>query len=75
VSDVRFDQAAVVKGVDIDQPRAVLDRLADVLLPGGMTEPTRRTLLAKALPKEGGGTVNVAKVTALILGSPEFQRR
>ena len=26
-------------------------------------------------PAGGGGTVNVAKLTALILGSPEFQRR
>jgi uncharacterized protein (DUF1800 family) len=75
VSDVRFDPAELVKGVDIDQPKAVLDRLAEVLLPGSMTEATHRTILAKAFPQDAGGTVNVAKVTALILGSPEFQRR
>jgi uncharacterized protein (DUF1800 family) len=74
VSDVRFDPAALAKGVDIDQPRAVLERLGDVLLQGSMSEATRRTLLAKGLPKEGG-TVDVAKMTALVLGSPEFQRR
>ncbi len=75
VSDVQFDPAAIVKGVDIDQPRAVLDRLADVLLQGSMTAATRRTLLTKAFPQNAGATVNVEKVTALILGSPEFQRR
>jgi hypothetical protein len=41
-----------------------------------MTDSTRKTLENQALPQEGaGGTVNVAKLTALILGSPEFQRR
>jgi uncharacterized protein (DUF1800 family) len=74
VSDVHFDPEPMVKGVDIDQPRAVLDRLADVLLQGSMTEATRRTL-SKALPQDAGGTIDVAKMTALLLGSPEFQRR
>ncbi len=74
VSDVRFDVSALIKGVDSDRPKDVLERLADVLLPGGMNESTRRTLQAKALPK-AGGTVDVARLTALILGSPEFQRR
>ncbi len=84
VSDVRFDPAALITGVDvkgsdakkvdIDHPQAVLDRLTDVLLQGTMSAATRRTLLAKALP-EAGGTVDVVKLTALVLGSPEFQRR
>ena len=52
----------------------MLERLGDVLLQGTMSAATRRTLLAKALPEEGG-TVDVAKLTALVLGSPEFQRR
>ena len=81
---MRFDPAALIKGVDqkgvvskdvdTDRPQAVLERLADILLQGTMSAATRRTLLAKGLPKEGG-TVDVAKVTSLILGSPEFQRR
>ena len=74
VSDVRFDPASLIKGVDSDHPKEVLERLSDVLLPGGMTDSTRRTLEAKALPKDGG-TANIAKLTALILGSPDFQRR
>jgi uncharacterized protein (DUF1800 family) len=61
VSDVRFDPAPLVKDVDIDKPQAVLERLSD--------------LLDKAFPQGAGETVNVAKVTTLILGSPEFQRR
>jgi hypothetical protein len=41
-----------------------------------MTDATRRTLLKRAIPEEGaGGTVHVAKLVALILGSPEFQRK
>jgi uncharacterized protein (DUF1800 family) len=74
VSDVRFDPAALIKGVDSDRPQDMLQRLSDSLLPGGMTEATRRTLKVKALPKDGG-TVDVARLTALVLGSPEFQRR
>jgi uncharacterized protein (DUF1800 family) len=74
VSDIRFDPAALIKGVEIDHPQAVLERLGDDLLAGSVSAATRRTLLAKGLPKDGG-TVDVAKVTALLLGSPEFQRR
>jgi uncharacterized protein (DUF1800 family) len=75
VSDVRFDAAALVKDVDADQPQVVLDKLSDALLHGSMTGATRQTLVKKGLPQDAGGTVNVVKLTALILGSPEFQRR
>jgi uncharacterized protein (DUF1800 family) len=76
VSDIRFESAKLLTGADTDQPSVVLDRLSDALLHGQMTDATRKTLASRALPQEGsGGTVNVAKVTALILGSPEFQRR
>jgi len=76
INDVRFDSAKLLDGVDTDQPKAVIDRLTDSLLHGQMTDSTRKTLESQALPQEGaGGTVNVAKLTALILGSPEFQRR
>jgi uncharacterized protein (DUF1800 family) len=76
VSDVRFDPATLLKGADTDQPQVVLDRLSDAILHGQMNDATRKTLANRALPAEGvAGTVNVAKLTALILGSPEFQRR
>jgi uncharacterized protein (DUF1800 family) len=75
VLDVRFDTAKLLNGVDTDQPTAVFDRLSDLLLHGQMTDSTRQTLMKRALPQEPGATVDVAKVTALILGSPEFQRR
>ena len=75
VSDVRFDSATLVKEVDADQPLALLDRLSETLLHGSMTAATRQTLVKRALPQNAGGTANVAKLTALILGSPEFQRR
>ena len=76
VSDVHFDPGALLKGVDTDHPEVVLDRLSDALLHGEMTDTTRQTLIKGALPEDGaGGTVQVPKLTALILGSPEFQRR
>ena len=76
VTNVRFDPKDLLHGVDADQPAAVLDRLSDALLHGQMTDATRQTLARRAIPEEGaGGTVNVAKLSALILGSPEFQRR
>ena len=76
VTDVRVDLAAMIKGVDADQPRAVFQRLSDSILHGEMTASTRDTLQRRALPREGeAGTVDVKKLTALMLGSPEFQRR
>jgi uncharacterized protein (DUF1800 family) len=76
VVDVRLQPEKLLQGVDADQPSAVLDRLSQQLLNGEMTPATRQVLEKNALPQEGEGkTVNVAKLTALILGSPEFQRR
>jgi len=73
---VHVDAGALVKGTDADQPEAVLSRLAELLLHGEMTPATRETLTKRVLPGQGsGGTVDAAKLTALILGSPEFQRR
>jgi uncharacterized protein (DUF1800 family) len=76
VVDVRLQPQKLLLGVDADQPSAVLDRLSQQLLNGEMTPSTRQVLQKNALPLEGEGkTVNVAKLTALILGSPEFQRK
>ncbi len=74
LSDVEISPESLVKEVDADQPTQVLNRLTDMLLQGEVSETTRQTL-AKTLPDETGKIVDVRKLTALILGSPEFQRR
>jgi uncharacterized protein (DUF1800 family) len=56
--------AGRVKGVDV---RAA-SLAPDVLLPAGLSEPTRRTL-----ERETG--LDAARMAGLVLGSPEFQRR
>jgi uncharacterized protein (DUF1800 family) len=76
VTDVEVDVASLVKGVDADRPEAVAGTLSDALLHGEMTAATRQTLAQAALRPEGEAkTVDLAKVAALVLGSPEFQRR
>lgn len=76
ISDVRFDAQKILDGTDLDAPKAVLDRVASVLLPKGITQATRRVLEKTALPAAGESqTVNPAKLMALIIGSPEFQRK
>ncbi len=75
VTGIRTEPAALVTGADADQPSAVLETLTQSLLHGDVTPATRKTLENNGLPQEGQGTVSVAKLTALILGSPEFQRR
>jgi hypothetical protein len=43
--------------------------LAELLVPGGLSESTRRTLEREV------ATAPSARIAGLILGSPEFQRR
>lgn len=76
VSDVHIAPERLLQGVDADQPEAVLDRLSQMLLQGELTPATRQTLKKNAIPADGEArTVDVGKVTALLIGSPEFQRR
>jgi hypothetical protein len=70
-----MDPKKLIEKADADQPEAVLDGLSEALLHGEMSTSTRNTLKRIALPKEEGKTADAAKLTALILGSPEFQRR
>ena len=76
VVDVSVTPSDLVHGVDIDKPGLVLDRLNEAFLQGEMTAPTRATLEKQVAGTDGGeaSTVNAAELTALILGSPEFQR-
>jgi uncharacterized protein (DUF1800 family) len=74
--DVGASPSQLLKGVDIDKPALVVDRLNQVLLQGQLTKPTRATLEQQVLARQDdlAHTVNVSQLTALMLGSPEFQR-
>ncbi len=81
---VRADLDALVGAADPRQPRAVLERLLAALLHGRASEQTRAVLTAQlGLPEitrltaddRGPANTDVAKLAALVLGSPEFQRR
>ena len=75
IADVRFDAGKVLANVDLDQPEAVLDRCVDALLQGDISTGTRAVLAKAALPSGESKTVDPSKLIALILGSPEFQRK
>jgi uncharacterized protein (DUF1800 family) len=76
VSDVKFDAQKIVGGIDLDHPDEVLNRCIAVLLNNNITDSTRAVLTRSAVPVPGTGqTVNPTKLIALILGSPEFQRK
>ena len=81
---VRVNAAGLVDGVDRRDPNAVLERLLATLLHGRAGAATRDVLTAQlAAPvitrltaeDRGPADTDVAKVAALVLGSPEFQRR
>ena len=76
LSDVRFDPKNVLAGTDLDNPEAVLDQCVSVFLQNNITPSTRKVLEQTALPAPGDSqTVNPTKLIALIIGSPEFQRK
>jgi uncharacterized protein (DUF1800 family) len=68
-------------GPDAFSPAAALDQLAALLTPGSLSPSTRRAILNR-FPAEGGGpsqTVDSARavpeIAALLVASPDFQRR
>lgn len=76
VTDVRIAPEALVKGADADQPEQVLDKLSNALLHSDISPRNRQVILKNALSTGGAShTINIQKLTALLLGSPEFQRR
>ena len=76
IADVQFNAQAILAGVDLDHPDRMLDRAVAVLLNNQITDATRQVLVKAAVPAPGEGqTVNPNKLIALILGSPEFQRK
>jgi uncharacterized protein (DUF1800 family) len=76
IVDVSVTPSDMIHGVDIDKPGSVFDQLNTAILQGEMTAPTRATLEKQVTGSDGSdaSTVNAAELTALVLGSPEFQR-
>jgi uncharacterized protein (DUF1800 family) len=84
VRGARVDLGATLGPVDRGQPAQVLDRLLTAVLHGAATPQTRRVLAAQLESPEITRTTgddrvssdtDVARLAALVLGSPEFQRR
>ena len=77
VADARLDPRALVGAANADRPEELVSALAAKVLGAEPGPGTRRVLLAQAAPAEGGATAvpDVPKLLALLLGSPEFQRR
>jgi uncharacterized protein (DUF1800 family) len=76
VSDVAFDAQKILAGIDLDHPDQILNRAVSVLLNNSVTTGTLAVLKKTAVPAPGDGqTINPNKLIALILGSPEFQRK
>ncbi len=81
---VRVDLARSLGEVDRARPAAVLDRIIAVVLHGDTSARTREVLDAQLDSPEivrataddrGPRNTDVEKLAALVLGSPEFQRR
>jgi hypothetical protein len=74
---VHVDLDRLVVGVDRRRPEAVLDRLLTITFQGQTSERTREILTARLDDRSAAGAagVDVGTLAALVLGSPEFQRR
>jgi uncharacterized protein (DUF1800 family) len=77
VADARVDIAPLLASADADQPEAVVSALANSLLGHAPSEGTSKVLRAQIATRAEGSpaTVDSRKLLALLLGSPEFQRR
>jgi uncharacterized protein (DUF1800 family) len=77
ISDVQFDPRNILAGTDLDNPEAVLNQCVAVLLQNNISDSTRKVLEQTVLPSPTAEsrTVDASKLIALIIGSPEFQRK
>lgn len=77
VGDVDFTARNVIGDTDLDHPQAVLDQCVNTLLQGRISAATKKVVTEAALPTETAmtETVNPNKLIALMIGSPEFQRK
>jgi len=81
---VSVELAALVAGAEPSSPPAVLDRLLASIVADQLTRETRAVLTAQLTEPQitrlspddrGPANTDVAKLAALVIGSPEFQRR
>ena len=72
VVDVAAKPADLTRGLTGDSAKPAIDRLGAILLGGDLSASTRATLEKQFAP---GTPPDAAKICALLLGSPEFQRR
>jgi hypothetical protein len=75
LSDVVFDPTKVLAGISLDQPDALLNQCVSVFLQGDISSTTRKVLEKVLMPPGDSQTVNPSKLIALIIGSPDFQRK
>jgi uncharacterized protein (DUF1800 family) len=76
ISDVTFSAQRILSGIDLDHPDKILNQAVAVLLNNHVTDGTLAVLKKSAVPPPGESqTVNPNKLIALIIGSPEFQRK
>lgn len=74
-ADVSAQPRALLEGVDAADVNALLDHLEKIIVPAGLSPATRKTLQKQAPAPGSATTANVPQLAALMLGSPEFQRR
>lgn len=76
VADCRVELAPLLAGADVDDPDSVVTALGRAVLGVTLSDNTRRIVLAQLADHSATATtVDSRKALALLLGSPEFQRR
>ena len=72
IPDVDISREALFHGLSVDDKAAWLSRLEDLTLHGDISASTQKTMQSQI---KTGAPFDAAKMCALLLGSPEFQRR
>jgi uncharacterized protein (DUF1800 family) len=75
VADVKFSIRNLLGETDPHQSTAVLNKCEAALVPGQLSPGTRAVLDRAVVPPEGNRPIDTSKLVALLLGSPEFQRK
>ena len=73
---VRVDLSTLTRDLEGQEPDQVLERVVARLLPGGVSAETRAAMARRlAAGGEAASAPDLARVVALAIASPEFQRR
>ncbi len=72
IPDLKISRAQLFDGLNVDDKAAWLARLENLTLQGDVSASTRKTLASQIAPD---APFDAAKIGALLLGSPDFQRR